>query len=259
MQPDHEHGQVSASAAEVYDEFFVPALFGRFAAVVADAVGLRAAESVVDVACGTGALTRELRSRTSGRVVGVDLNPGMLDVARRNDAEVEYLEGDAASLSFGDGEFDVVVSQFGLMLFEDPVAALREFRRVGRRGTVAIWDSIDRSEGYSALQALFAERLGADAAASLDPPFAMGAPGVLEATLAEAGLGDASMVSISGSARFADVREWVTTEVRGWTLGESISDADLESLIEAAEVGLGQFVSADGCVVPMAARAASWG
>lgn len=255
---EHDSGQVSGSAAEIYDGFFVPALFGRFAPAIADVAALDGFEGVVDVACGTGALTRELRSRTQGRVAGVDVNPAMLEIARQRGEPIEYLEGDALALPFADAEFNVATSQFGLMFLADPVAGLREMNRVADRGTVAIWDSIGRSEGYVALQALFARTLGDDAAASLDAPFAMGTDGLLERTLEEAGLGGASIQSIPGSARFADIGEWVTTEVRGWTLGESVSDADLQAVIDTANVELAEFLQPDGCVVPMAAKVARW-
>ena len=59
---EHERGQVDTSAAEIYDELFVPALFGRFSSDVAATAGVRSAEDVLDVACGTGALTRTLEA-----------------------------------------------------------------------------------------------------------------------------------------------------------------------------------------------------
>jgi ubiquinone/menaquinone biosynthesis C-methylase UbiE len=81
----------------------------------------------------------------------------------------------------GVSEFDVATCQFGIMLYADPARGLVELARVGRRGAVAVWDSIERSDGYLTLQELFSDELGADAAASLDAPFAMGKRGVLEA------------------------------------------------------------------------------
>ena len=141
-----ELGQVSAAAAEVYEAFFVPALFAQFAGPVADAAALGAGQAVLDVACGTGVLARELRRRTGaeGRVVGLDRNAGMLAVARRSAPGIDWREGMAERLPFADGSFDAVVSQFGLMFFEDRRAALAEMWRVVRPGgrlAVAVWDA----------------------------------------------------------------------------------------------------------------------
>lgn len=254
---DHDRGQLDTSGAEVYASLFVPALFGRFARPVADAAGIGRSESVVDVACGTGVLAGEVRDRTSGEVVGVDVNPAMVAVARRMRDDIDFVEGDAADLPFADGTFDVAVSQFGLMFIEDPGAAVREMVRVARRGLVAVWAGIEHSDGYSALQELFRSELGDDAAGSLDAPFGMGREGVLASVFESVGL-DVEVLEIGGTARFDSIDQWVTTEVRGWTLGDSVPDDRLAELIAVAEVRLGDFEGAEGVEFAMAALAARW-
>lgn len=255
---DPDRGQILTGAAEIYDSLFVPALFGRFAEAVADAAQVKPTGAVLDVACGSGALTRAVRSRTTGRVVGIDVNPGMLAVARRRDGDVVYLEGDGQDLPFGAGEFDTATCQFGVMFYPDPARGIAEMARVGRGGAVAVWDSIERSDGYTAMQALFHDELGADAARSLDAPFAMGQAGVLEALVAEAGVGAVSYRSIEGTGRFNSIDQWVTTEVRGWTLGDSVDDERLAGLIQVARDRLGPFETPDGCVFGMTAKVATW-
>lgn len=84
--------------------------------------------------------------------------------------------------------------------YPDPARGLAEIARVARGGAVAVWDSIERSDGYTALQELFRDELGADAASSLDAPFAMGKPGVLEAFFGAAGVAEVSYRSIEGVA-----------------------------------------------------------
>lgn len=115
-------------AAEAYESLFIPALFGEWAPRVADAAELGDGERVLDVACGTGILGREAARRVGkdGLVAGVDPSPGMLAVARRLAPTVDWQQGTAESLPFQDGSFDAVVSQFGLMLFEDRQRAVRE-------------------------------------------------------------------------------------------------------------------------------------
>lgn len=126
-----ERWQVSTDAAEVYESCFVPAIFGAWASPVADAAGIRRGTKVLDVGCGTGVLAREALRRVGqeGRVVGLDLNEGMLAVAARGEPSIEWRRGDAASLPFEDAKFDVVVSQFALMYFPDRVTSLHEMWR----------------------------------------------------------------------------------------------------------------------------------
>lgn len=255
---DHERGQVDVSAARVYDDLFVPALFGRFAERVVELARLKQNDSVLDIACGTGAFTRAVRRRTGGRVMGVDSNPAMLAVAREHGGHITYGEADALALPAGDREFDVATCQFGLMFFPDPVLATGEMVRVAGRGLIAVWDSIERSEGYAAMQELFRDELGPQAAESLDAPFAMGAPGALEDVLARAGIGRADIASIEGTGRFDSIGQWVTTEVRGWTLGESVTDQQLADLVAVAEERLARFATPEGCIFGMATRVATW-
>lgn len=255
---DHDLGQLNTSAAEVYEALFVPALFGRFVDRVVEAAEIGPAERVVDVACGTGALTRKVASLTSGRVVGVDVNPAMLAVARRVGDNIEFVEGDAMDLGFEDNAFDVATCQFGVMFYPSPGKGIAEMARVAHRGTVAVWDSIERSDGYTAMQELFRDELGEEAATSLDAPFALGEEGALEALFESAGVADVSYASIGGSGRFASIDQWVTTEVRGWTIGDSVSDQQLADLVSVAQKRLGRFATSDRCEFGMTAKVASW-
>ncbi|NAZ88427.1 methyltransferase domain-containing protein [Kineococcus sp. T90] len=108
---------------------------------------LRPGQSLLDVGCGVGTLTADLAARVApGRVVGVDSSAQVLDTARAAAAErgvhVELSVADACALPFADGEFDVVHAHQVLQHLPDPVAALREMRRVCRPGgTVAVRDA----------------------------------------------------------------------------------------------------------------------
>ena len=94
--------------------------------------------SALDVACGSGKLTAELAelARPGGRVVGLDFSAQMLEVARRHQAGVEFIEGDALTLPFEDASFDAATIAFGLRNLADPVRGLREMTRVARRAVV---------------------------------------------------------------------------------------------------------------------------
>jgi ubiquinone/menaquinone biosynthesis C-methylase UbiE len=171
--------QVTRSAAEVYEEFFVPALFLEWAPRVADAAQIAPGQKVLDVACGTGVLAREAARRVGpgGAVTGLDRNEGMLAVARRKSPHIDWQLGMAEALGFADGTMDAVVSQFGLMFFEDRRAALREMWRVARPGgriAVAVWAALESAPGYAAMTDLLQRLFGDRIADALRAPFTLG-------------------------------------------------------------------------------------
>ena len=156
---DEVTGQVTHSAAEVYDEFFVPALFQQWVGHVADAAAIEPGHRVMDVACGTGVLAREAAKRVSsgGAVTGVDRNDGMIATAAKRAPEIEWRIAQAESLPFEDNSFDTVVSQFGLMFFEDRAQGIAEMWRTvkpGGRLAVAVWDKLENVRGYAVIEKL---------------------------------------------------------------------------------------------------------
>ena len=245
-------GQVSSTAAEVYEDFFVPTLFDQWPRHVLDAAGLSAGEDVLDVGCGTGILARVASRRLegSGSVTAIDLNDGMLAVARRHAEPVTWEHGAAEQLPFPDGSFDRVVSQFAVMFFADQRAALTEMCRVTRRGgtiTIATWASIDESPGYRAMADLLQRLLGDQAAAALTAPFTLGTPDELRA-MAGAILPDLVVTRHDGLARFDSLETWIHTDVRGWTLADMINDDRYRELLAVAKSELANFVDHHGRV-----------
>ena len=257
-------GQVSKTAAEIYDEFFVPALFGEWAGRLCDFAKIAAGDSVLDVACGTGATTREAVARvgSTGRVVGLDRNQGMLDVARRRTPKIDWAEGLAEALPFAESSFDVVLCQFGLMFFNDGSKALEQMPRVLRPGgriAVSVWGDAGNSPGYARMIELIEEMFGTDAANALRAPFVLGNKTSFENFLRDGGLRGATVATVTGTARFASIREWVRMDVRGWTLADFIDDAGYEALVAEAEKRLREFSDQDGSVEFLApAHLALW-
>lgn len=251
---DLSRGQLIRSAAEVYDAFFVPALFGEWAPRMAEAADLEPGQSVLDVACGTGILAREAWPRVSpgGSVHGLDCNPDMLAVAKRREPAIHWQSGQAESLPFEDGRFHVVTCQFGLMFFEDRRLALAEMWRVLRPGgqlLVAVWDALERTPGYAAMVALLQQLFGEAIASELRAPFVLGEPQPLLELFAEAGIHGAEIRTLVGSARFPSIEDWVHTDVKGWTLADRIDDAQYAQLRNAAGTALRGFCQDDGQVV----------
>lgn len=250
---DGERGQVNDSAAQVYEEFFVPALFQEWAGPVADAAGARSGQRALDVGCGTGVAARTLARRVgqTGWVVGLDVNEGMLAVARRAAPGIKWRQGVAESLPFDDNRFDAVVSQFALMFFEDKVKALGEMMRVlrpGGRMVVAVWDTLQNTPGYAAMVALLRQLFGDAPADALVAPYSLGEPSALRALFEEAGISDFEILTRPGTARFPSLASWVHTDIKGWTLAGMIDNEQMALLLREADVALKPFVLDDGRV-----------
>lgn len=247
---DADRGQVAATAAEVYESFFLPALFDQWAGRLLDAANVSSGDRVIDVGCGTGIVARNAISRVGpeGRVVGVDPNEGMLAVASKTPG-IEWATGVAEDIPFDNNSFDVVASQFAMMFFDDRPTALSEMSRVlvpGGRVAIATWASLDDTPGYASMVALLDRLFGTDAGDALRAPYNMGDPQVLEELLS-AEFENVVVEKIKGAARFDSIEAWVHTDVRGWTLSD-MSEENYQRLLEAAESELARYVGDDGGV-----------
>jgi ubiquinone/menaquinone biosynthesis C-methylase UbiE len=125
--------------AENYQRFFVPSIGGPVADDLIGVADLQPGQRVLDVACGTGVVTRRAAERVgaAGTVAGLDVNPGMLAVARSQtppDISIDWYEASAESMPLPDAAFDVVLCQMGLQFVPNKLAALREMRRVLKTG-----------------------------------------------------------------------------------------------------------------------------
>jgi ubiquinone/menaquinone biosynthesis C-methylase UbiE len=168
----------STNAMSFYDEIMVPRLFEPWGELLLDQTKPKSGQAVLDVACGPGTVTRlaALRVGTSGRVVGCDLSPAMLELARSKtsvgpSAPIEYLECPADSLRVPDDVFDLVTCQQGLQFFPDRAAALIEMRRALRPGGqlgVAIWCAIEDCPPFAALANALGRVLGAETATAYE-------------------------------------------------------------------------------------------
>lgn len=246
--------QKARPPAEVYEAQFVPALFAQWGPVVCAEAGVQQGDRVLDVACGTGAatLTAAEIAGPSGSVVGLDANPEMLAIARRKPVRIEWREGTAEELPFPDNSFDLVVSQFGFMFFEDRPKALTEMMRVLKpkgRLAVAVCDAVENSPGYSTFAFLLDGLFGKDVGNAFRAPFILGNAERLMDICREAGLVDAKIVRRNGAVRFGSIDAMVSTErACVWTLGGILSDKQFERLLEEAEDALAPFSAGDGRV-----------
>jgi ubiquinone/menaquinone biosynthesis C-methylase UbiE len=149
-----EHARFAGSIPAAYDRYLGPVLFQPYAEDLVARLQVPDNGAVLELACGTGIVTRELRSHLPATVklIATDLNEPMFQHAApkfaRNEA-VEWQQADASSLPFGDGIFDAVVCQFGIMFVPDKALAAREARRVLKPGGIFlfnVWDALEHNE-----------------------------------------------------------------------------------------------------------------
>jgi ubiquinone/menaquinone biosynthesis C-methylase UbiE len=194
------------SFPEIYEKSLVRSLFRPWAEQLLEEAGPARGERVLDIACGTGIVARLARERLGdgAKVVGVDVAPPMIAMARSVAPQVDWRVGDAAALPLQDGEqFDLVLCQQGLQFFPDRAAAAREMRRAlapNGRLAVSTWRPDEDFPVLLALRRIAERHLGPIA----DRRHAFGEPGALEALLREAGLRDVRSKTVSRKIRFED-------------------------------------------------------
>jgi ubiquinone/menaquinone biosynthesis C-methylase UbiE len=253
MMDDISRGQVKRNAAEIYDQFFLPALFQEWPPYLLETAQIESGQRVLDVACGTGVLAIAAAEQVGpqGKVVGLDINEGMLEVARGKSEHIDWRHSQAEALPFSDASFDAVLCQFALMFFDDREAAVREMVRVLQPGgwlAVAVWDTLDNTPGYAAVTELLQRLFGDQAAKALRAPYNLGNTTRLRSYFQEAGLHDLKIETKPGTARFPSVESWLFTDVYGWTLAGLLDKAQFDMLQQEARRELKQFVQADGTV-----------
>lgn len=193
-----QHASFTGSIPEHYDRHLGPILFDDFAADAAARVAAGAPGRVLELAAGTGILTRRLRDLLppQATLTATDLNPPMLEAARakfRDGENVAFQPADATELPFPDGTFDAVVCQFGIMFFPDKDKSYREVHRVlaaGGRYVFSVWDSHRRNPIGGLIHETIAGFFPADPPAFFQVPFAYHRIDPIKEALIEAGFGD---------------------------------------------------------------------
>jgi ubiquinone/menaquinone biosynthesis C-methylase UbiE len=205
------------SAAETYEQYFVPAMFVPWANILLRHASPQPGERVLDVACGTGIVARLAAPLvgSNGQMVAVDVNPAMLAVARAHPAPsgatIHWQEGNAVALPFPDGTFDLVLCQHGLQFMPDRAGAAREMRRIlssGGRAFAIVFQALARHPVFEALIESAARHLSLPISAVMTP-FAFPDGDELRALFVEAGFGKVEVFSESSTVRFPEPERFV--------------------------------------------------
>lgn len=210
------HWQLEGSAAELYQRYLVPAITTKWAKDLVSCAQPRTGETVLDVACGTGVVARLAAERVgTGQVTGLDLNAGMLAVARgipNDGAPIKWIEGSALDLPFPPDSFDVVLCQLGLQFFPDQQRALREMRRVlsePGRVAVSVYSPIERTPGAFAFVLALDDVLGADASRIKRAEHSFAEPAELETLLRASGFAVVDVQTVEQTVEFPSVLDYV--------------------------------------------------
>jgi SAM-dependent methyltransferase len=184
--PSSTEWQLARQAAEQYATVLEPAILGPFAEALVDWSDLVPGQTAVDVGCGTGAaaLYAAARLGPAGRVIGLDINRGMIEVARSRPpldgavegAPVEWYQESAYQLPLGDQSIDVVLCAQTLQFLADRRQALLEMRRVlkpGGRIALSLWRPLAENPYFQALVTAITEHVGANTAVALQAAFAL--------------------------------------------------------------------------------------
>jgi SAM-dependent methyltransferase len=260
---------VAGNAAETYERALVPAVFAAWAPLVVALADPRPGERVLDVACGTGVVTRLVAQRVgrTGKVVGLDLNPGMLAVAASRaanepptSAPITWQEGSATRIPLPDAVFDIAYCQLGLQFFPDRPAAMREMHRIlvpGGRLGLMVWRGIEHSPGFDILAATLARHVGTEAAAIMRAPFALADAEELRGLIAAASFRDITIQPAPGTVRFPSVARFVQDYVAGSPLAGPVAKvADEARAALVSEVGdaLRSYLAAGALAFPIEAH-----
>jgi ubiquinone/menaquinone biosynthesis C-methylase UbiE len=255
--------RLEATVPEAYERFLVPVLFAPLAERLLELVAPGPGERVLDVACGTGIVARRAAPLVGprGTVTGLDLNLGMLEVARAAAAQVHtpiaWWAGDATHLPLGEGVVDVVMCQQSLQFFPDRTAALREMRRVlapEGRLALAVWRPIRHSPGFAALTQALERHVGADAAAIMRAPFDGPDAATLRRLVLDAGFGEVRLRIGFGAVRFPSAEAFLGQQAASSPLAGPVGALGREvheALARDLDWGLHAYVDDDGVVFPM--------
>ena len=235
----------AGSIPKLYDTYLVPLIFEPYAADLVDRLGSRPLSRVLEIAAGTGVVTRALASALpeSVSIVATDLNQAMLDhaCAVGTKRAIEWRQADAMQLPFRDGTFDAVVCQFGVMFFPEKSKAFAEARRMLRPGGIFIfnaWDRIAENEFANtvttALESVFPR----------DPPRFMARtphgyhdPRLIERDLASGGFVARPRIdTVSARSRAASPRIPAIAYCQGTPLRNEIEARDASRLGEATDI-----------------------
>jgi ubiquinone/menaquinone biosynthesis C-methylase UbiE len=210
------HWQMEGTAAELFERYLVPAITAKWAEDLLDRAQPRTGAAILDIACGTGIVARLAAKRMGrGLLTGLDLNTGMLAVARTAPTEgaaIIWIEGSALDLPFPAGSFDTVLCQQGLRFFPDQRKALGEMCRVlkgGGRAALSVYSRIEWAPGANAFVLALDDVVGRDASRIKRREHSFTDPIQLETLLRDSGFNAVDVQTVEQTIVFPSALDYV--------------------------------------------------
>jgi ubiquinone/menaquinone biosynthesis C-methylase UbiE len=276
LSPQTQHPMNTASVRPVniqfsdeiprnYDEHLGPLFFEPYGELLAARVAALAPRAVLELACGTGRLTRHIAGRLdkAARIVATDVNPAMLGYAKQQlpDEGIEWNLADAMSLPFPDKSFDLVVAQFGVMFFSDRTQAYREALRVLRPGgrlLLTTWNRLEANPAAKATQEVVKQYFPVDPPAFYTIPFAYHESMRIREDLLTAGFGRVQMELLEPEGHEHSAAGAAVGLLEGTPIRNAIMDRDphmLPAMLKTLEVRLAKLFGLTDLHVPLSAWA----
>jgi ubiquinone/menaquinone biosynthesis C-methylase UbiE len=258
--------QLSGSASEAYERYIVQAFMQGWTHGLLDAATLAVGTRVLDVACGTGVVARQAASRVGrqGHVVGVDLNAGMLAMARMlsqpSGASIEWKEGNVTTLPFPEASFDVVLCQQGLQFFPDKPVALHDMRRVlvpTGHLVLSVWRRLSHCPWQRAVADALERHVSTDAAMGIRGAFALGDKEELRALVSAAGFRTLRVRIDSQMIRYPSLEEFVPGYLSATPVAGMVAKLDeptRAAILEEVKTSLQPYIDDDGLAAPIEAH-----
>jgi ubiquinone/menaquinone biosynthesis C-methylase UbiE len=225
----------SGSPPQNYERYFVPTIGAPLAADLVRIAALRPGERVIDVACGTGVVTRLAAEAvgTTGTVTGLDLNPGMIAVARSVDptgSSIQWHEGNAEAMPLPDAAFDVVLCQMGLQFVSQKPTALQEMRRVlAHGGRLALNVPGPTAPIFGIMEEGLKRHIGPQAAGFVRAVFSLHDPEEIRKLIEDAGFHNVVAQAGTKTLHLPSPAEFLWQYVYSTPLAGIVAEADEES------------------------------
>ena len=249
--------QLHPDSSKAYHEYIGKTIVSPWTGDLIKAAGIGRGHRVLDVACGTGLATREAARKVgeAGRVVGLDVNRGMLDVARFiGEQPIEWRHGDAAEMPFESSAFDVVLCQQGLQFFADKSGALKEMNRVlkpGGRMALNVFRSIDHCPWHRAVADALERHVSLEAAEVIRWSFSMGDRDEIRGLITGAEFQEVH-IGIEGKwIRHPSIAEFLPGYLASTPVADLLTDDVLPVLVQDVSDSLRQHIDDDGLAAPV--------
>lgn len=249
-----EFAAFTGSKPEIYDRCLGPRIFADYATDIATRAAARAPKRVLELAAGTGIVTRKLRDAlpADAHLTATDLNEPMLEIAEgkfQAGEQVEFGPADACNLPFGNAMFDCIVCQFGVMFFPDKGLSYREAHRVlapGGSYVFNVWDSLDTNPFAGIADGAFCDFFDADPPQFHKVPFQYHDRDAIAADLQEAGFSDVTIVEVPLENEIPSAEEFAYGLVHGGPAIDAIKERGNVSQEEATSTVANAIATAFG-------------